>query len=419
MSAMLNAIGYFKSSSPKSIAWFGVSVAMSADGNTLAVAAGYEERVHVFTRADGQWSQQAALVTSGGPYGDTVALSSNGDILAVGAEYEPGAAAGGESAGAVYVFTRTGMQWSQSAHFTGSKVEAHDSFGRSLALSGDGRTLAVGVPFDDNGSAYVFTLADDGQWLEQKYLEAPVAQLGGYFGHRVSLSSDGTTLAVSAPRESDVGVVYLFQRDSTGWSQPISLQAPDTGAEDDFGTSLALAADGNTLAVGAPDAQGVVSGTVGVEEGTVYVFAREADHWVASGIVKAPNADGGDRFGISVALSADGSTLAVGADTEDSNAAGIGGADGNASAGADSGAAYIFRRAGTQWSQSAYVKAPNPGTGAPSPFYMSDRFGISIALSADGDTLAVGATGEDSNASGIGGDQSNNSVAEAGAVYLY
>jgi hypothetical protein len=422
VNAMVQAIGYFKSSNPQQSAFLGTSLAMSADGRTLAVSAIFEQPkggVYVFTRADGQWSQQAALVPSDGPFGSVVALSSDGNTLAVGAEWEDGDDPTKEAAGAVYVFTRTGTQWSQSAHFTPSRAGSHDSFGRFLTLSGDGRTLAVGAPFDDRGNgqvsiseagaAYVFTLADDGQWSEQSYLKAPDPQANAFFGHRLSLSSDGTTLAISAPGESDVGIVYLFEHNGTNWSQPISVQASNTGTKEVFGSSLALAADGNTLAVGAPDWDETLSRSF--SEGTVYVFAREADHWVASGNIRASSVEPRDNFANAVALSADGSTLAVGAALEDSNAVGIGGAEGNTSDGIDSGAAYVFRRAGTQWSQSAYVKASNTGT--------RDRFGTSIALSADGDTLAVGAAIEESNASGVGGDQSNNSAHGAGAVYVY
>jgi hypothetical protein len=141
----------------------------------------------------------------------------------------------------------------------------------------------------------------------------------------------------------------------------------------------------------------------------VYVFSRSGSTWSQQAYVKASNTGADDSFGYSVALSADGNTLAVGATGEDSNAIGIGGDQTNNSAG-QSGAVYVFSRSGSTWSQQAYVKASNTGA--------DDGFGYSVALSADGNTLAVGATGEESNATGIGGDQTNNS-ASAGAVYLY
>jgi hypothetical protein len=130
----------------------------------------------------------------------------------------------------------------------------------------------------------------------------------------------------------------------------------------------------------------------------------------AIGYVKASNTAAGDEFGLALALSADGSTLAVGAHREDSNATGIGGDSADNSA-TDSGAVYVFTRASGVWSQQAYVKASNTAAG--------DEFGLALALSADGSTLAVGAHREDSNATGIGGDQAEDSAVDAGAVYLY
>jgi len=122
--------------------------------------------------------------------------------------------------------------------------------------------------------------------------------------------------------------------------------------------------------------------------------------------LKASNTGADDQFGYSMALSGD--TLVVGAYLEDSNATGVGGEQGNNSA-SESGAAYVFVRSGGLWSQQAYLKASNTG--------MGDGFGLSVALS--GDTLVVGANFEDSNATGVGGDQGDNSAVDAGAAYLF
>ncbi len=129
----------------------------------------------------------------------------------------------------------------------------------------------------------------------------------------------------------------------------------------------------------------------------------------AIGYFKASNTGLRDFFGFAVALSGDGNTLAVGANHEESNATGINGNQNDNSA-LGSGAAYVFRFDGTDWKQQAYVKASNSG--------WNDVFGFAVALSADGNTLAV-AAGEDSNATGINGDQNNNLALRSGAVYLY
>ena len=184
-----------------------------------------------------------------------------------------------------------------------------------------------------------------------------------------------------------------------------------------FGNFLALSGDGNTLAVGA---WGENSNAIGIDgdetdnsassAGAVYVFTRSGTTWTQQAYVKASNTDASDFFGYNLSLSDDGNTLAVNAIGERSNAPGIGG-DQTDNSNFLSGAVYVFIRSGTTWTQQAYVKASNTGLG--------DFFGVSLSLSGDGNSLAVGAAQEGSNAAGIGGDQSNNSTSKAGAVYLY
>ena len=126
--------------------------------------------------------------------------------------------------------------------------------------------------------------------------------------------------------------------------------------------------------------------------------------------IKASNAKKDDQFGYTVALSADGNTMAVGTTAEDSAAKGINGNQADHFA-LNAGAVYVFNRSGGNWVQQAYVKASNAKA--------SDQFGASLALSGDGNTLAVGATGESSSATGMNGNQADTSMAGAGAVYIF
>ena len=146
--------------------------------------------------------------------------------------------------------------------------------------------------------------------------------------------------------------------------------------------------------------------------GAVYVFSRSGTIWAQQAYVKASNTDASDLFGYSVSLSRDGNTLAVGALKESSKVTGIGGdEDDNLNSAPDAGAVYVFSRSDTTWTQQAYVKARNTDA--------DDHFGSSVSLSSDGNTLAVGAHQEESNATGIGGDEDDSSTSDAGAVYLY
>jgi len=382
----------------------------------------------------------------GDDFGNAISLS--GDTLAVGARDEDSAAAGingnqgdntASSAGAVYVFVRSGTTWTQQAYLKASNTGAGDSFGFAVSLSGD--TLAVGAKFEasaatgvngnqaDNtasfaGAVYVFVRSGT-TWTQQAYLKASNTGAGDEFGHAVSLSGD--TLAVGAPGESSAavgvngnqannaaasaGAVYVFARAGTTWTQQAYVKASNTGADDGFGSSVSLS--GDSLAVGAPGEASAATGINGnqadntvFQAGAIYAFVRTGTTWTQQAYLKASNTGTGDLFGRSVSLSGD--TLAVGAPGESSAATGVDGnqADNSASA---AGAIYVFARTGTTWTQQAYLKASNTGA--------NDSFGSSVSLS--GGALAVGARLEASAAVGANGNQADNAASGAGAGYLF
>jgi trimeric autotransporter adhesin len=207
------------------------------------------------------------------------------------------------------------------------------------------------------------------------------------------------------------GAVYVYTRTGTTWAQQAYVKASNTGAADEFGTALALA--GDLLAVGAQNEDCSSTGVNGSQgnnlasnSGAAYVFRRSGSTWTQEAYVKASNTEPSDAFGGNLAIA--GEILVVGARNEDSSATGVGGNQGSNGA-SNSGAVYVLRHDGTRWSQSAYVKGANTGA--------SDLFGISVAVSRD--ALAVGGTGEASNASGIGGDGSNNLAPNSGAAYVF
>ncbi|MEM9492028.1 MAG: FG-GAP repeat protein, partial [Myxococcota bacterium] len=142
------------------------------------------------------------------------------------------------------------------------------------------------------------------------------------------------------------------------------------------------------------------------DSGAVYVFHRSGQSWEQQAYLKASNSDAADRFGLSLSLSGD--TLAVGALSEDSSARGVGGDESDNGA-TDSGAVYVFHRSEQNWQQQAYLKASNSEE--------NDLFGTSVSLY--GDTLAVGASEEDSSARGVDGGESDNGVENSGAVYMF
>ncbi len=398
-------------------------------------------------------------------FGASVSLSGDGNTLAVGAWGEDGSSTGvngaqddnaASNSGAVYVFRRIGGAWSQQAYIKASNTGRDDSFGRNVSLNGDGNTLAVGARFenssstgvngaqDDNnssatGAVYVFRFNTTSRtWSQQAYIKASNTGVLDEFGNSVSLSADGNTLAVGAAFEdssstgvngaqndntaANSGAVYLFRFNTTSsiWSQQAYIKASNTGADDRFGFSVSLSADGNTLAVGATYEDGSSTGVNGTQNnntasnsGAVYVFRFSAGSsiWSQQAYIKASNTGASDFFGTSVSLSSDGNTLAVAAPFEDSSSTGVNGAQDDNTFSA-SGAVYVFRFNTTSrtWSQQVYIKASNTG--------LDDFFGISVSLSSDGITLAVGATGEDGSATGIGGVDDND-IGHTGATYVF
>jgi hypothetical protein len=398
--SLADAVGYFKHSDTAGLDNIGYAISLSADGSTLAVggagpvvSGGFTGAVYVFNRdGSGEWSQQAYIKASNSDltdsFGESVSLTSDGNTLVVGARSEASSATGvngdqldnsTENAGGVYVFTRSGSSWSQQAYIKASNTYRQGLFGSAVSISGDGNTIAVGATGESSAAT-------------------------GVNGDQNPIGAAGS------------GAVYVFRRNGSSWSQEAYIKASNTDAGDRFGYSLSLAADGNTLAVGAIQEASNATGVDGDQtdnsavSGAVYVFVRVVT-WSQQAYLKSSNSEYGDGFGGSVSLSADGNVLAVSATGEDSSSVGVDRAQGDNSMDW-AGAVYIFtRNIINNWSQQAYIKASNTGEG--------DLFGSDVSLSADGNTLAVGAGGEASGAIGINGVQTDNSAVDAGAVYVF
>jgi hypothetical protein len=488
------ATGYVKASNTGEQDRFGAALAVSADGNTLAVGApgddsgantidgdeaddcagaaancaGDSGAVFVYVNDNGSWSRQAyvkpANTGTGDQFGAALDMSADGDVLVVGAPFEDsnGSGPGDDSAadsGALYVFTRAGVSWSQQAYLKASNAEAGDNFGHAVALAGVGTTLAAGAPFEDgngsggegdnsalaSGAVYVFADGGGGAWSQQAYVKASNAEAGDGFGQTVALADSGNTLAAGAPFEdssagggegdnsaADSGAAYVFTRAGVSWSPQPYVKAANAETEDNFSRAVALAGDGATLAVGATGEDGAAFPTVDEEDdcegpapqncaeesGAVYVYASVSGAWSPQDYLKASNVDAGDLFGSAIELSVDGGTLAVGAIGEASRSSGVGGEKTDNFA-VGSGAVYLFERSASVWSEGAYVKSGNSGEG--------DNFGQDIGLSGDTGTLVVGAPFEDSEATLINGDRTDdcdaatpaNCAEDSGAAYIF
>lgn len=337
------------------------------------------------------------------------ALDISGDTAIVGAPEENGGSTGvdgdgqdksKDNAGAAYIFTRDAAgNWTRQAYVKASNSDVGDRFGTSVAISGDlavvgaprERSAATGVDGNEQdnsrvnaGAAYVFVRDGDGNWAQQAYLKASNTLSGDLFGTDVAIS--GNTVIVGAEAQAaGQGAAYIFFRDGSGnWSQQAFLKASDAASGDRFG--FAVAVDGDTAIVGARSR--------GNRTGAVYVFERNGSgNWSEQDVLTASNAAEFADFGNAVSLSQD--VAAIGALFQ--------GDDGE-------GAAYVFTRDGSGvWSEETMLKATNAEN--------SDQFGSAVAV-AQG-MLVVGAQGEDSDATGLDADGSDNSLSLAGAAYAF
>jgi hypothetical protein len=292
-----------------------------------------------------------------------------GDIIVVGARREDSIDnAGPFDSGAAYVFERSGNTWAQTAYLKASNQGAGDNFGASVAVDGD--TIVVGAVGEDSSSRGVNSVPDN--------------------------SATGA------------GAAYVFVRDGASWVQQGYLKNNNTSFDQRMGWSVAIS--GDTIAAGAyaehSDTAGINStpNTRSSETGAVYVFVRNGTAWTQEAYIKANPSGASDRFGWAVGISGD--TIVSSAYSEDSDTTGV-----NSTPNDDApvaGAAYVFVREGTTWTQQAYLKASNTQA--------DDVFGWSAAIS--GDTVVVGAYHEDSDSTGVNSIP-NEGRSGAGAAYTF
>lgn len=343
------------------IIYFGNDVAI--DGDTALIGAPYDDglngSVYVYTRTDANWTQQQILVPSDPGVDDCfgVYVALQGDTAIIGASDE----ASMDSAGAAYVFTRTEGTWTEQQKIIPINGDPLDWF---CTVDLDGDTAIIGALGDDDmgvdaGALYVFTRTDT-TWTQQAKLFAADAMAGGKFGRAVSLDGD-TALTSTFTWWNDTvpGAAYVFTRTGTTWTQQAKLIGSDTAVGDSFG--LAIALDGDTALVGAPN-----DGDQGAYSGSAYVFTRTDTIWTQEAKLLHLFGTSADWLGCSISL--EGDTALIGAANEE---------EGSVDA---RGAAYVFTRIGTTWTEKQRIIS--------SDGEFSDNFGWPVRL--DGDTAFIG-----------------------------
>jgi hypothetical protein len=376
---------------------FGSAVAISADGNTALIGAegdnGHVGAAWVFTRSGTTWTQQAKLTGIGesgsGAFGNSVALSADGSTALIGGSEDS------HGVGAAWVFTRTGSTWTQQGGKLGlaGRHRRRSAIGSSVGLSADGNTALIGAHLDRNGhgAAWVFTRVGS-VWTHQgSKLTGSGEQRRGEVGASVALSADGNTALIGGPGDHhSEGAAWVFTRASGAWRQQGSKltgvchwERESTGFRGRFGLSVALSADGNTALIGQPLCG--VFNCVGPHcfyAGSAYVFTRSDSAWTEQGeSFRQHEGEGG--FGDSLALSADANTALIA----------IAGACSEGVFCGFAGRAWAFVASGATWTQlGEQITGSGEVEGGP---FTSVGFGTSVALSSDAKTALIGGPGDD------------------------
>jgi len=381
----------------------GTSVALSADAKTLVAGAPYSNddtgyvKVYRMTDDGGNRTQLGQTIhgnATGDRFGNSVDVTAQGNVILLGS---PGYYGYNDRPGYVQVFSLDSDDETAGTTGTWKRVGQDiageaigDLFGQSVSISDDGKTIAVGAIFNDgkngvdSGHVRIYRLADDGASWEKIGGDIDGDAAGDWSGISMSLSANGTIVAIGAPNADGIdGVLYtgqvkVYRIDSGGssWEQLGQIIYGDY-ENDEFGKSVDISPDGNSLAVG--------TGYVSDGPGYVKVFSLEngggvdddlgASSWKQIGLTITGEANQ-DGFGCSVSLSDDAKTLAVGARFAN-------GEDGD-----DTGWVRVYRRDDSEsgWTQ---IGEDIDGEAA------GDYSGESVSLSGDGKTVAIGSDGND------------------------
>ena len=330
---------------------------------------GWSATIQVATKSSFLFSDELQKTTiSGGvssdQYGYSVSLSTDGSTAAIGA------VGVSSNTGAVFILVKTGAVWVLQQKLTASDQVAGDQFGSAVSLSSDGAMVLIGAPSkaSNAGAAYIFTRTGS-TWTPQQKLVSTDIAAGDYFGISVSLSGDGLYGVIGAYYKTNyTGAAYVFIRSGSTWTQQQKLAGTDIVAADVFGVSVSISATGTMVLVGAYNKSSTA--------GAAYVFTRSGVAWTQQQKLVSTDIAASDYFGYSVYLSGDTTTAVVGSFGKTSF----------------TGAAYVFTRSGSVWTQQAKLVASAPAT--------SDYFGRSVCMSNNGSVVLVGAYGRTS-ATGI------------------
>jgi len=355
--------------------YFGFSVALSDDGNTLAVgatnndgAASSAGHVRIFFYNGSTWVQKGADIdgeAANNLSGGSLSISSDGNTIAIGAKQNAGSLI---AAGHVRIYTYNGSAWIQKGADIDGEAN-NDLSGQAVNISDDGNSVAIGAVYNDgngNDAGHVRIYSFNGSAWVQKGADINGEAATDYFGFSISMNNDGNIIAIGGNGNDgtayDAGHVRVYSYNGSAWVQ----NGADIDGEaygDQSGSSVSLSSNGSTLAIGAPYNNGT-----GVQSGHTRVYSYNGSSWVKKGADINGEA-GYDNTGWSICISNDGNTIAIGGPGNDGN-------------GNTSGHVRIYSYNGSAWVQ---VGIDINGKAA------ADYSGRAACLNGYGNTVAIGA----------------------------
>ncbi|WP_119328683.1 DUF4347 domain-containing protein, partial [Cysteiniphilum halobium] len=358
--------------------YFSTGLAISEDGNIIVVGSpGHDHSIsdtntgavyiYGYDDNDSEWKQLQKIIADDkvaeDRFGFDVDISDDESMIAVTATGV------GVETGAVYFYEKNGSTWDKIVKIDNPSAIDHSHFGSSVSLSSDGTRAVVSSMYEDtptdSGRAYVFNY-NGSSWSQMAQLEASDKEASDVFGVSVSISGDGTKIAVGSYLEGthleegvplDSGAVYIYTYNGSVWSELEKIKASDAAASDLFGTTVTLSYDGKKLLVGAPgDGDSAPGDSSPADSGSVYLYSLTTENKFKDSTVQhitASDAQASDYFGGSIdafgtitvgntGMDKYGETIVVGAYLEDTK-------------GGDAGAAYFYSNYDyvVQWAQTA------------------------------------------------------------------
>lgn len=377
---------------------FGYGVAVDSTGTRVAVGAPSAVNgsavatgaVYIFVRntSNNTWSQEAkfwpSAGVSGDGFGNEVSMDSTGTRVVSGSPSE--AVSGTSGVGAVYVFTRSGTTWTQEQRIPCNDVTLNANFGQASSISADGTRLISGSWSLTNNSGYAYIYRRSGTtWTLDQRINASDIATNMFFGYSFDIDETGTRVIVGAYNASNgttnTGAAYVFLRSGTTWTQEQKLTPASGVSADEFGFCVSIDSAGTRVAVGSKGRD--FGGTSNA--GSVFVYTRSGSTWSAEAEFSHSDRATGDGLGTNkVQITPNGNYILVGCRLKNGR----------------EGAAYIFSRTGTSWTQSKKYTASSVSS--------NSDYGMSVAIASDGSRCVISQYADDPSG-----------IQNAGSVYVY